>query len=189
MAAVSTAVIAGGSLALGAYKTAKGASEKNKFEDKLNNYDRQKLNNRAEDLKINTAAADLMTEESARTTNAMIGAVSKGGSRAITSNVGRIQGSNTKANQRAALNIDRQVQRRNNAIVRENARIERMHENREISDMQGLGAGIEAGRQTMWSGMSDMQNSLNFAANNGMFDSLGGGGSGDSDDGDSDSED
>jgi len=181
MAALSTAIIAGGSLALGAFKTVKGASEKNKFEDKLNNYDRQELNNRAEDLQINTAAADLMTEESARTTNAMIGAVSKGGSRAVTGNAGRIQASNTRANKKAALSLERQVQRRNNSIVRENARIERMMERREEGDIRGLGAAREAARQTMWSGMSDIQNSANFAANKGMF---GGAGGSDGDDGD-----
>lgn len=121
-------------------------------------------------MPISTAGSDLLREESARTTNTLINSVSRGGSRALSDNVGRISAANTDANRRASYDLDRQYQDRNRLIARENSRIQGMYERREEGDLAGLGAKLQADRETTWNGISAMQSGLNYGANNGMFD-------------------
>jgi len=169
-------IIAGAGLALGAGTSIAGAIGANKSKKALNNYKRQDLTNAFEKMQISTAGSDLMREEAGRTVNGLTSAVSRGGARAITGNIGRIAATSNDANQRAAMEIDRQYQDRNRFIANENSRIQDMYENRENMDLAGLGAQMQANRETMWNGISGMQSSFNFGAQNGMFAKSGGGG-------------
>jgi hypothetical protein len=168
--AAATTIIGGVALAAATAQTAKGIVDTSKANKALNNYERQDLRNTMEDMQISTAGSDLIREETARTTNTLISTVARGGSRAITSNVGRIAATNVEGSRQAAYELDNQILNRNHAIARENARIQDMYENREIMDLQGIGAQLEAGKQTTWNGLSAMQNSVGFMANNGAFD-------------------
>lgn len=161
-------------MALGAATTVKGIADTAKTNRQINNYDRQDLKNYSEDIQISTAGSDLIREEGARSTNKLVDTVSKGGARAITGNVGRIAEANNKYNRRAAIDLDRQITRRNTMIARENARIQSMYERREEQDLAGLGAKLEASKQTTWNGLSTIHSGLMYGANNGMFDKAGG---------------
>lgn len=167
--AAATTIIAGAAIAAGAAQSAKGIIDTAKTNKAINNYERQDLTNSAEKIQISTAGSDLIREEGARTTNSLIGAVKRGGARAITGNVGRIAASNNKYNQSAAADIDQQITRRNSLIAQENSRIQSMYERREEQDLNGLGAKLESAKQTTWNGFSTIQNGLSFGANNGMF--------------------
>jgi hypothetical protein len=168
--AAATTIIGGVALAAAAAQTTKGIIDTSKANKALNNYERQDLVNSYEDMAVSTEGAELMREESARTTNSLISAVAKGGSRAITANVGRIAATNVEGNRIAAYELDRKLDDKNQMIASENARIQSMYENREIMDLQGIGAQLEAGKQTTWNGLSAMQNSVGYMANNGAFD-------------------
>lgn len=172
--AAATTLLTAGALAAGAATTASGAISAGKTKKELNNYKRQDLKNYAEDMQISTAGSDLMREESARTTNTLINNVTRGGSRAINENLGKIVSFNNRSNQQAAFEIDKQYQDRNRMVAMENSRIQDMYERREEGDIAGLGQKLQADRQTMWNGISAMQNSAMYAANTGMFE---GGGS------------
>jgi hypothetical protein len=172
--AAATTIIAGAGLALGAATSVKGAIDAGKTKKDLRNYKRQDLKNYAEDMQISTAGSDIMREESARTTNTLIGNITRGGSRAINENLGKIVSYNNKASQQAAMDIDRQYQDRNRMVAMENTRIQDMYERREEGDLAGLGAKLQADRQTTWNGLSAMQSSLAYGANNGMFGEGGG---------------
>lgn len=167
--AAATTIIAGVAIAAGAAQATKGIIDTSKANDAINNYQRQDLTNSAEKIQISTAGSDLIREEGARTTNSLIGAVKRGGARAITGNVGRIAATNSKYNQRASADLDQQIQRRNSLIAQENTRIQHMYERREESDLEGLAAQLEASRKTTWAGFSTMQKGINYGAQNGMF--------------------
>ena len=169
--AAATTIIAGATMALGAATTVKGISDTAKANRMINNYDRQDLKNHSEDIQISTAGSDLIREEGARTTNSLVDTVSKGGARAITGNVGRITAANNKYNRRAAVDLDRQIMRRNTMIAQENSRIQSMYERREEIDIAGLSRQLEASKQTTWNGLSTIHSGLMYGANNGMFES------------------
>lgn len=168
--AAATTLIAGAGLALGAGTAIKGGIDAGNTKKQLNNYNRQELKNYAEDMQISTAGSDLMREESARTTNTLINNVTRGGSRAINENLGKIVSFNNRSNQQAAFEIDKQYQDRNRMVAMENSRIQDMYERREEGDIAGLGQKLYADKQTTWNGLSAMQSSLNFAAMSGAFD-------------------
>jgi len=172
--AVATTIIAGASLALSAAATAKGAIDAKKAKDDISDYKRQDLKNSAEDIQISTKGSDIIREEGSRATASMIGAVKRGGARAINANVGKITSQNLKYQNEAALNIDRQEQYRNKMIADQNFEVQSMYERREEADLRGLGAQAEAAKQTTWNGLSAMQNSVSYGANNGAFGSSGG---------------
>lgn len=174
--AAATTIIAGSALAIGAATAVKGGIDAGKTKKELNNYKRQDLKNYSEDMQISTVGSDLMREESARTTNSLINTVSRGGSRAINENLGKIVSYNNKASQQAAMDIDRQYQDRNRMVAMENSRIQDMYERREEGDLAGLGQKLQADRQTMWNGVSAMQSAASFGANSGMFAKGGGNG-------------
>lgn len=174
--AAATTIIAGAGMAIGAATAAKGAVDGAKTKKQLNNYKRQDLTNAFEDMPISTVGSDLMREESARNTNNLSNMVARGGARAITGNIGRISAANNRGSQQAAMQIDGQYMDRNRMIAQENSRIQDMYERREEGDLAGLGAKLQADRQTTWNGISAMQSSLNFGANNGMFQKGGGNG-------------
>jgi len=167
--AAATTIIAGASLALSAAATAKGVVDAKKAKDDAGNYKRQKLKNSAEDIQISTKGADIIREEGSRATASMIGAVKRGGARAIGANVGKITSQNLKYQNEAALNIDRQEQYRNKMIADQNFEVQSMYERREEADLRGLGAQMEAAKQTTWNGLSAMQNSVAYGANSGAF--------------------
>jgi hypothetical protein len=170
MAAATTLIVGGVALAGAAAQTASGIAQTAKANKAINNYQRQDLTNKMEDIQISTMGSDLMREESARTTNTMINTIARGGSRAINANIGKITAANSQQNKYAAYDIEQQSTRRNELIARENARIQDMYENRENQDLYGLGAQLQAGRDTTWNGLSSMQTAIGFMGNNGVFD-------------------
>jgi hypothetical protein len=168
--AAATAIIGGIALAGGLAQTGKGIADSRKANRLLNNYERQDLYNSYSDIQISTEGFDIAREESARTTNTFTNLAAMGGSRAINANISKIYAQNTQANRTAVAALDSQYTDRNFMIAKENARIQDMYENRELLDLQGIGSFMQAGRETTFNGMSAMQSSLGYMANNGVFD-------------------
>lgn len=155
--AAATTLIAGGLAAGGGLlKTFNGMSRARKYENMINNYDRQDLTNYANNIQVSTYGSDLIRDENARNTATIMDAVRRGGSRAIAGGSGVVANSAVNANRAAMSDIDQQQQRREYAILDENARIRQMQERREEADLMGMGAMYEAGRQDMWSGIGDV---------------------------------
>lgn len=162
MAAITTAAIGVGMAGFQAYQ---GLENKKAGERALQNYERQDLDNAFEDIPISTIGSDLIREESQRTTADLVQASQNAGTRGI-SILPKIVAYNNEMNQQGRAYLDDQVNRRNYAIAGDKATIRGMNENREESDLAGIGNQIQVGRQDMWSGIRGLGNSALYAAGN-----------------------
>lgn len=167
MALGTAAAIAGGIAAVGSVaKAVDGYSQKRKYDKLIQNYERQELNNLADNLQLSTYGSDLIREETARSLAGGFDALRQSGSRALIGGAGRAVASSAQANRRAALDLDRQQQQRQYSILRENQAIRGMQERREEDDLAGMGAMREAGVQNMWNGIGDLAQVGMYAARN-----------------------
>lgn len=173
MAAVTGAVTGAIGLGLSTYKTIDAKNQQKKMQDRLNNYNRQELDNAFEEMSVSTKGSDIIREESARATSGLVDAASSAGARGISSSIGKIAAAQTSANRRAAAYLDDQINRKNLMVAQGAMDVQRMYEAREQADLAGLGAGIQAAREDFWTGASGMLTSLDYLGNNvnwgGMF--------------------
>ena len=162
MAAVTSAVVGAAGLGMSAYQSIDGANRQKKAQRELNNYERQELNNAFENVQISTMGSDLLREENARTSANLVDATQMGGARSIIGGIPRIVGATNDINREAAKMLDDQVQKREYSIAQDNARIEGITENRDISNIAGLSSQVDAGRQDMWSGFGSALSSAAY---------------------------
>lgn len=162
MAAATSAIIGGAGLALSGIQAIDGANRSKKGERELNNYERQELNNAYENISISTMGSDLLREENARTTSNLVDATQLGGARSIIGGIPRIAATTNQINQEAAKMLDDQVREREYAIAGDNARIEGITENRDISNINALSSQVDSGRQDMWSGFGSALSSAAY---------------------------
>lgn len=156
MAAATTIIAAGLAVGGGALKAYQGGKQKRDFNNKIGGYERQELNDLADNLTLSTYGSDLIRDESARNTATMMGAVQQGGSRTIAGSVGRISAMGAKANEAGARDLDEQDRYRKYAHLREGQTIRGMQEGRENQDLAGMGSMALAGQQTEHGGYGDM---------------------------------
>ncbi|WP_062057377.1 hypothetical protein [Aquimarina longa] len=155
--AAATTIVAGSLMAGGGLaKAFSGGAQARKYKNMIHNYDRQDLTNLAQNIQLSTYGSDLIKNETALNTATIMNGVQQAGSRAIIGATGKIAGMGIEANQKAVLDLDKQQQKRQYAMYEEGARIRNMQEQRENSDLAGMGAMYEAGRQTMWGGIGDV---------------------------------
>lgn len=166
MAAATTAITAGIGAATSIFQIAQGAKNKREAKEALANYERQELENVYEDLQISTVGSDLLKDRGAATTAALVDLARTGGSRGVMSSLPKIQAESNNINNEAMKYLDDQVNRRNYAIAGDNQRIQGMIEQRQNSEIAGLGQQLNVGNQTMWNGMNGLGNSLIYGANN-----------------------
>lgn len=154
MAAVSSAILGGIGLATSAIQAIDGANRAKSAQNKLNNYERQELNNAYENVQISTMGSDLLREENARTSSSLTNAAQMGGARTIIGGIPKIVSSTNSINQEAAKMIDDQVQKREYAIAQDETNIRGITEQRDIANIDALSSQVDAGRQDMWAGIN-----------------------------------
>lgn len=154
--AAATTIIAGGLIAGGGIaKAISGMSRAKKYQKKIENYDRQDLNNLADNIQLSTYKSDLLKEETARNVSTAMDNVTEGGQRAIIGATGKVADALLKANEIAGDDLNNQDIKRQYTKVRDGQRIRAMQERREEADLAGMGAMAEAGRQDTWAGVGD----------------------------------
>lgn len=161
MAGVTAGIIgAGVGTGLSLYNTISSAKQKRRAQNELNDYDRQVLDNAFENIPINTAGSDLLREQGAQTTANMVDALQNGGTRAIIGGLPRVGAYVNEIDRAAARNLDDQYTRRDYAAAADNARIERITEDRDIANINALSTQVDAGRQGVWDGLMGFGSSI-----------------------------
>lgn len=153
----ATSIISGGlGLAGGLYQTLQGARQEKEASRALADYERQQLNNVANNVEVSTLGADIQRQEQSRLASSQIDALRGGGTRALLGGLGRVEAGNQAVNQRIAADIDMQQKQIQQLQAEDEARIRAMRENRENADIAALSSQVQAGRQDMWGGIGNM---------------------------------
>lgn len=178
-------IAAGASAALGvaggAINYFEGKKRKEAAEKALSQFERQELTNVHEGRQVSTMGADLLREENSRAVASGVQALRESGTRGLIGGLGRIQQQNNKLNRGIAANLDEQRKGIDRDIAQDNTRIQGVQENRDNQELAGIGAELEAGRQTQANGLSAAISSVQGAllpqgGGGGLTDMLGKGG-------------
>jgi hypothetical protein len=161
-AAITTSAIG---LGLAGFQAYQGMKSKEAGEDALANFKRQDLTNPYEDLPISTVGSDMIREESGRTSANAVDALRNADSRVLLGGIPQVVSATNRANKEGQLYLDDQVNKRNYAIANDKAETRGMQENRDNSDLAGIGQQIEVGRQDMWNGFRGMGAAAMYGAN------------------------
>lgn len=162
---VSSAITGGLSAGLGIYQTIQGSKEKRDAQKALENYERQKLENVAQDLQVSTLGADRQLAEQSRLASTQIGALQGGGSRTLLGGLGRVEAGNQAVNDQVVAQLDQDQERINQMIASDNANIRGMQENRENADISALSSQYQAGKQDMNMGLGNIVQGIGSVAN------------------------
>ena len=172
MAAVTSAVIAGGTAVA---QTVSGISNTRRAKNAIDNFQRQELKNPFESVQISTLKADQQTEANLVNFASSVDALQRGGVRAVTGALPRLNQQNVLLQNLISQDLQRQDVERQRLIARGEERIQGIQERREEAALQGLGQQLQTGRQDTFSGLFNLASaglSFGSAVNNG------GGGSG-----------
>ena len=142
MAAATTA-IAIGSAALSAGTGLAGAisqgKQARKYQELIENYERQKLVNPFAGLQVSTLGADRQREDLNRTMTTYGNLASLSGTRGIASLLPNLTQTQNDQTAKIAANLDEQEKQRQQLIAQGDAQVQAMQENREQNDLLGLG--------------------------------------------------
>ena len=144
--AIASTVISGAS-------AINGVVQSNKAEKDLSNLKVPELENPNRDIKISTLGSDLMKEEGQRQTANILGSLQYGDASNMFTALPRLASMTNEINQRAGLDIDRQMQNREYKIAGYEERLNGIEENRYQGEIAGLGAMYNNGKQQMWNGI------------------------------------
>lgn len=144
----------------------KGAEDKKKAQNALNDYERQSLDNAFENIKISTIGSDLIREESGRTSANLVDASRNAGIRGILGGIPKIQSFTNTENQEARKYLDDQVIKREYAIAGDETDLRGMRENRDNSNIAALSSQVQKGDAEMMNGISGVAKGLQYGANN-----------------------
>tara|TARA_R110002110_G_C13408143_1_gene713373 strand:- start:1205 stop:1732 length:528 start_codon:yes stop_codon:yes gene_type:complete len=153
MAAITGTVIAGISTATAIASTVDGISKSNKAEKALDNLQTPEYDNPNREIKVSTAGSDLIKEEGQRTTANILNGMQGGSARTMLSGLPQLASFTNDINQKAALNIDSQMEKREYAIAGYEERLNGIEENRYQGEIAGLGAMYNSGQHQMWNGI------------------------------------
>jgi len=151
--AAATAAMVGIGLLGSAYQAIKGAQDARDAKNALNNYDRQKLTNSAEGMKVSTLGSDLLREEAQRMSASQTEALKVIGSRGIIAGLGRVEAGNQQTNRQIAADLDTKQERIDQFFAQDQSNIRAMQEQREQQDISGLSSQYNAGNQMMFQGI------------------------------------
>ena len=179
MALTTTAAIAAGSAALSAGTGLAGylsqGKQARKYQEQIQNYERQKLVNPFAGLQVSTLGADRQREDLNRTMTTYGNLASLSGTRGIASLLPNLTQTQNDQTAKIAANLDEQEKQRQQLIAQGDAQVQSMQENREFNDLQGLGAAYQASKANQAQSMGMIAQglgTLGYAAANGV---LGGG--------------
>jgi len=150
---------------IGLYQTIKGSKEKRDAQKMLEAYQRQQLQNQAENLRVSTLGADLQREEQARLASAQVDALQGGGTRALVGGLGRTESGNQAVNEQIAANLDEQQIANDRERMNEEIRIRGMQESRENADIEALSSQYQAGKNDMNMGIGNTIQGLGSVQN------------------------
>jgi len=150
---------------IGLYQTIKGSKEKRDAEKALEAYQRQQLQNQAENLRVSTLGADLQREEASRLASTQDDALHGGGSRALIGGLGKVEVGNQAINQQIGADLDQQQIANEREMMNEEIRIRGMQEARENADIEALSSQFQAGKQDMNMGLGNMVQGVGSAVN------------------------
>lgn len=185
MAAATTA-IALGSAALSAGTGLAGylsqGKQARKYQEQIQNYERQKLVNPFAGLQVSTLGADRQREDLNRTMTTYGNLASLSGTRGIASLLPNLTQTQNDQTAKIAANLDEQEKQRQQLIAQGDAQVQAMQENREQNDLLGLGNALQTARANQAQSMGMIAQglgTLGYAAANGVFNGSGStGGSG-----------
>jgi len=150
---------------IGLYQTIKGSKEKRDAQKMLEAYQRQQLQNQAENLRVSTLGADLQREEQARLASTQVDALQGGGTRALVGGLGRTEAGNQAVNQQIGADLDQQQIANDREMMNEEIRIRGMKENRENADIVALSSQYQAGKQDANMGLGNIVQGVGSAIN------------------------
>ena len=130
-----------------------GARQRRNAREALENYQRQKLTNVADELSVYTKGADLQREESSRMGASAVDALQRGGARTLIGGLGQVQSNNMMMNRQIGADLEQQQARIDQIRARDSATIRGMQEQREQADINALSSQYNAGNQQMWQGI------------------------------------
>ena len=176
MAAATTA-IALGSAALSAGTGLAGyisqGKQARKYQELIENYERQKLVNPFAGLQVSTLGADRQREDLNRTMTTYGNLASLSGTRGIASLLPNLTQTQNDQTAKIAANLDEQEKQRQQLIAQGDAQVQAMQENREQNDLLGLGQAYQTSKANQAQSMGMIAQglgTLGYAAANGVFD-------------------
>ena len=176
MAVTTTAAIAAGSAALSAGTGLAGylsqGKQARKYQEQIQNYERQKLVNPFAGLQVSTLGADRQREDLNRTMTTYGNLASLSGTRGIASLLPNLTQTQNDQTAKIAANLDEQEKQRQQLIAQGDAQVQAMQENREFNDLQGLGTAYQASKANQAQSMGMIAQglgTLGYAAANGVF--------------------
>ena len=150
MSGITTAAIGA---ATSLYSVGSGIKQKMDAKEALANLKTPEYQNPSEKIKISTAGSDLIREEGQRTQANILNSLQGGSARNIFSAIPGLMAMNNNINQKAGLNIDNQMQKREYAIAASQERLNAIEENRYQGEIAGIGNMYNQGNQQMWNGI------------------------------------
>ena len=176
MAVTTTAAIAAGSAALSAGTGLAGylsqGKQARKYQEQIQNYERQKLVNPFAGLQVSTLGADRQREDLNRTITTYGNLASLSGTRGIASLLPNLTQTQNDQTAKIAANLDEQEKQRQQLIAQGDAQVQAMQENREQNDLLGLGNALQTARANQAQSMGMIAQglgTLGYAAANGVF--------------------
>jgi hypothetical protein len=130
-----------------------GASRAKKAKKALEKFQRQELRSVTQGMKVSTLGAQLQTQEAQRRFATGVDALRSGGVRGVVGGLGFMEQQAQTQQQAIAADLDRQQQAIDQMNMQDQATIRSMQEQRESSQIAGLGAEIAAGRQQVNAGI------------------------------------
>jgi hypothetical protein len=167
MAALTTialGVAAAGSTA----QAVSGAARASKAKKALENFQRQELRNVTEGMRVSTLGAQLQTQEAQRRFATGVEALRSGGVRGLVGGLGVMEQQQQDLQQQISADLDRQQAEIEQARAQDEANIRQMQEQRESSQIAGLGAELAAGRQQLNAGITGLGQTALSAATLGL---------------------
>lgn len=162
---VASAITGGLSAEAGLFQTLTGAKEKKNAQKALEAYQRQQLQNEAENLRVSTLGSDLQREEQAKLAATQVSALQGGGSRTLVGGLGRVESGNQAVNQQIAAGLDEQQVAIDREKMNEEIRLRSMQENRENADINALSSQYQSGKQDMNMGIGNIIQGLGTIGN------------------------
>ena len=178
MAAATTA-IALGSAALSAGTGLAGylshGKQARKYQEQIENYERQKLLNPYAGLQVSTLGADRQREDLSRTMTTYGNLASLSGTRGIASLLPNLTQTQNDQTAKIAANLDEQQKQIDQLKAQGEMQVQAMTEQRENNDLLGLGQAYQTSRAQQQQGINQTVQSvgsLGYAAANGLFDNM-----------------
>lgn len=173
----TSAIVAGGSGVLsagtGLLQSISAGKQAKRYQEMIDNYQRQEITNPYENLQVSTLGADRQREDLARSVSTMANNASMGGSRAIVGLAPNILQQQQDNEAKIVADLDQQEKQRQQLIAQGAGMVQQMTEQRENQDLAGLGQGLATANQNKANGINTFAQglmSLGMSAASGTFD-------------------